>query len=67
MKPVSLSAVAGVLLTTAAIAADGAGPAFAPEQARAANALIDRALKDDVAWTFVEGLTTEIGPRLAGS
>ncbi|MBI1365044.1 MAG: M20/M25/M40 family metallo-hydrolase, partial [Alphaproteobacteria bacterium] len=47
--------------------ADGAGPAFAPEQARAANALIDRALKDDVAWTFVEGLTTEIGPRLAGS
>src|SRR3546814_6091327 len=30
-------------------------------------ALRDAALKDDVAWDIVEGLTTEIGPRLAGT
>lgn len=33
----------------------------------AAVALRDAALKDDVAWDIVEGLTTEIGPRLAGT
>lgn len=39
-----------------------------PESAiAAATGLRDRALKDDVAWSIVEGLTTEIGPRLAGS
>ena len=30
-------------------------------------ALRDAALKDDVAWDIVEGLTTEVGPRLAGT
>ena len=30
-------------------------------------ALRDAALKDDLAWTIVEGLTTEVGPRLAGT
>lgn len=30
-------------------------------------ALRDAALKDDTAWDIVQGLTTEIGPRLAGS
>ncbi|MEG3179967.1 M28 family peptidase [Sphingomonas sp. LT1P40] len=30
-------------------------------------ALRDAALKDDVAWDITEGLTTEIGPRLAGT
>lgn len=29
--------------------------------------LRDAALKDDLAWTITEGLTTEIGPRLPGS
>jgi carboxypeptidase Q len=29
--------------------------------------LRDAALNDDLAWNLVEGLTTEIGPRLAGS
>ena len=29
--------------------------------------LRDAALKDEVAWDIVEGLSTEIGPRLAGS
>ena len=32
-----------------------------------ANRVIDQSLKDDVAWDIVEGLTTEIGPRQAGT
>jgi len=38
-------------------------------QPAAANvgAAVDAALKDEVAWQIVEGLTTEVGPRLAGS
>ncbi|PKP91845.1 MAG: peptidase M28 family protein [Alphaproteobacteria bacterium HGW-Alphaproteobacteria-16] len=32
-----------------------------------AAALRDAALKDDVAWDITEGITTEIGPRLAGT
>ena len=30
-------------------------------------ALRDAALKDEIAWDIVEGLTTEVGPRLAAS
>ena len=30
-------------------------------------AIRDAALKDDVAWDFTEGLTTEVGPRPAGT
>lgn len=30
-------------------------------------ALRDAALKDDVAWDITEGITTEVGPRLAGT
>ena len=30
-------------------------------------ALRDAALSDDVAWDITEGLTTEVGPRLAGT
>lgn len=40
---------------------------IAPEAMAAATALRERALKDDTAWTVLEALTTEIGPRLAGS
>jgi hypothetical protein len=29
--------------------------------------LRDQALRDDLAWNIVEGLTTEVGPRLAGT
>ncbi|HUD95120.1 M20/M25/M40 family metallo-hydrolase [Sphingobium sp.] len=31
------------------------------------GAIRDAALKDDVAWDFTEGLTTEVGPRPAGT
>ncbi len=41
-------------------------PTRIPDAAlRTAATLRERALADDTAWNFVEGLTTEIGPRLA--
>jgi hypothetical protein len=44
-------------------------PTSAPAQNASAQAerLRDAALKDDVAYDIVEGLTTEVGPRLAGT
>lgn len=39
------------------------GAGVAPEVAR----LRDAALKDDVAWNIVEGITTEVGPRMPGT
>ncbi|GAB4522286.1 MAG: M28 family metallopeptidase [Amphiplicatus sp.] len=36
-------------------------------QRETADRLIDRALADDTAWEILESLTTEVGPRLAGS
>lgn len=58
------------LLTAAAlpflsIATFTAAPAqMTPDQV---NRLRDAALKDDVAWDITEGLSTEVGPRLAGT
>jgi hypothetical protein len=47
------------------------GSILAPSLAQAApadsSAIREAALKDDVAWTFTEGLTTEVGPRPAGT
>ena len=55
------------LLLLAALAASTlAGPAFAQVDP-SVRKLRDAALKDDVAWNVVEGLTTEIGPRPDGS
>lgn len=51
------------VLGLAALAATG--PAFA--QASAIEALRDKALDDSVAWEITEGLTTEVGQRLAGT
>ena len=48
------------------LSAQPAAPALPMVEARVA-ALRDAALKDDLAWTIVEGLTTEVGPRLAGT
>jgi Zn-dependent M28 family amino/carboxypeptidase len=42
------------------------GPARQPTF-QTAEALRDKALKDDTAWTVLESLTTEVGPRLVGS
>lgn len=55
-----------VILSTILIA--GAAPAIASSaHATDAAALRDEALNDHVAWDITEGLTTEIGPRLAGT
>jgi hypothetical protein len=42
-------------------------PAFAQSAAPDVATLRDAALKDDLAWDLVEGLTTEIGQRLAAT
>jgi len=44
-------------------------PLAATAQIRPAQVerLREAALKDDIAWDIVEGLTTEVGPRLAGT
>jgi hypothetical protein len=62
MKKLLLAAAALPLLALSA-------PTIAPAQNASAQAekLRDAALKDDVAWDIVEGLTTEVGPRLAGT
>src|ERR1043165_4295650 len=49
-----------------AIGADQS-PAFAKADLVSANTLRERALADDTAWRLVESLTTEVGPRSAGS
>jgi hypothetical protein len=55
------------LALAAAVTAQAADkPTRIPDAAlKTANTLRDSALKDQAAWDFVEGLTTEIGPRLA--
>jgi Zn-dependent M28 family amino/carboxypeptidase len=58
--------LAFLLAASSVQAADA--PTRIPEGAIATAAqLRERALKDDTAWEFIEGLTTEVGQRLAGS
>ena len=52
------------LLLTVAAPLSARAPAPAPASP---EALRDAALGDDTAWTIAEGLTTEVGPRLAGT
>lgn len=64
--------LAGTILLTAgnAIAADSATAdptGLTPASIEHARALRDLALEGTVAWNIVEGLTTEVGPRLAGT
>ena len=60
-KPLML---ASLFLSSAALAQDQAPPPVVPAQVAA---LRDAALTDNTAWNIVEGLTTEVGPRLAGT
>ncbi len=53
------------LICSAAAAEDA--PTLTAQQARIVDDLIDAGLEDDVAWEILESVTTEIGPRLAGS
>lgn len=62
----TLSLVLALAAAAGAQAADK--PTRIPDAAlKTANDLRESALKDPAAWDFVEGLTTEIGPRLAAS
>ena len=62
MKKSLLAAAALPLLTLSAPL-----PALAQMAPAEVERLRDAALKDDIAWDIAEGLTTEIGPRLAGT
>ncbi len=55
--------LAALLLAAAPVYAQQPAPLVDPKVA----ALRDAALNDGIAWDIVEGLTTEIGPRLAGT
>jgi len=54
-------------LCLAGCSAQASGPASKDEVMAKAASLMDQGLRDDVGLKFVEDLTTEIGPRLAGS
>jgi len=59
--------IASLLLGTAAAVADAAETRIPDRALEQAAHLRERALADDTGWKVVESLTTEIGPRLAGS
>ena len=59
--------LAALLAATAVSALAQPAPAPLPPVSPQIAALRDAALKDDYAWDIVEGLTTEVGPRLAGT
>jgi peptidase M28-like protein len=46
---------------------DGEEEFITAKQEQTAKRLIEKGLRDDTAWTLLESLTTQIGPRLAGS
>jgi len=58
MKNIVLAAAAAALIST---------PVWAQPPSSQTERLREAALKDDIAWEITEGLTTEIGPRLAGT
>jgi hypothetical protein len=68
MRTSKILLIAGSLLATLSLA-HGAdkSPTFARPDLDAANTLRERAAADDTAWRLVESLTTEVGPRSAGS
>ena len=66
MSPRSLTLAVAALLPALASAA-GSITTIPDAAVKQAIALRDQALADDTAYTVLESLTTEIGPRLAGS
>ena len=58
------AAVSAAILSAAAIAQQ---PPLAEQAIETATMLRDEALKSDLAYDILESLTTEVGPRLAGS
>src|SRR5687767_3245812 len=68
MRTLKILLVAGSLFTSLSTghAADKS-LTFGKSDLSAASTLRERALADDTAWRLVESLTTEVGPRSAGS
>ncbi len=65
-----MALVAGLCAAASAVLAetpDGEKNFITAKEEQTAKRLIDKGLTDDTAWTLLESLTTEIGPRLAGS
>ena len=63
-----IAALAAALSLLVALPLQAAQPTRIDDQALArAATLRDAALKDDTGWNVLESLTTEVGPRLAGS
>ncbi|MBB4154126.1 hypothetical protein GGQ80_002036 [Sphingomonas jinjuensis] len=58
--------LASALIAAPALAQRAAPPAPAPVDPKVAK-LRDAALDDDIAWDIVEGMTTEVGQRLAAT
>ena len=67
IRTVLLAGLAAASLATAAEAKKAPTPLAPPDPAATAAMLRDKALADPTAYSIVESLTTEIGPRLAGS
>jgi carboxypeptidase Q len=59
--------IAAVLMAAAAPVVAQQTPAPLPLVPASINSLRDAALEDEIAWDIAEGLTTEVGPRLAGT
>lgn len=64
-RPLAL-ALALLLAAPAAALAAGQPTTLRADDIATAERLRDQALRDDTAWNFTEGLTTEVGARLAG-
>jgi hypothetical protein len=65
-----LTVLTTLVLVTSTVCAQAADQEFSPftsEQLARANQLIDNALQDPTAYEIVSSLTTEVGPRLAGT
>lgn len=50
-----------------ALCASVSAQELSPQTIQQAAELREQALKSDLAWDILESLTTEVGPRLAGS
>ncbi|MFQ5563901.1 MAG: M20/M25/M40 family metallo-hydrolase [Parvularculaceae bacterium] len=66
-SPAFALALAFAFAPAAAFSQDEDAYPLTEAQTKTVNRLIDAALKDDTAYAVLESLTTEIGPRLAGS
>ena len=68
MRRISLTSLAAGLLLATGMAGAATTPTVVPDAAvKTAIQLRDKAMRDDTGYRIVSSLTTEVGPRLAGS